>query len=66
MRAAAGRRTIPPCRRPPSTKLARRRCSSPRSTTSSPHLTDESPFARAFFTLVEGLGIVEPEGSVAT
>ena len=27
--------------------------------------TGESPFARAFLTLVEGLGIVEPEGSVA-
>ena len=27
--------------------------------------TAESPFARAFLTLVEGLGIVEPEGSVA-
>ena len=27
--------------------------------------TTESPFARAFLTLVEGLGIVEPEGSVA-
>jgi hypothetical protein len=26
--------------------------------------TAESPFARAFLTLVEGLGIVEPEGSV--
>jgi hypothetical protein len=27
--------------------------------------TVDSPFARAFLTLVEGLGIVEPEGSVA-
>jgi hypothetical protein len=27
--------------------------------------TLDSPFARAFLTLVEGLGIVEPEGSVA-
>jgi len=27
--------------------------------------TLDSPFARAFFTLVEGLGIVEPEGSIA-
>lgn len=27
--------------------------------------TLDSPFARAFFTLVEGLGIVEPEGSLA-
>jgi Nucleotidyl transferase of unknown function (DUF2204) len=27
--------------------------------------TGGSPFARAFLTLVEGLGIVEPEGSVA-
>jgi len=25
--------------------------------------TDASPFARAFFTLVEGLGVVEPEHS---
>lgn len=28
--------------------------------------SDDSPFARAFFTLVEGLGIVESESSLAT
>jgi len=27
--------------------------------------SSSSPFARAFFTLVEGLGIVEPESSLA-
>ena len=43
----------------------RARCASRSTGSSSAPNTADSPFARAFFTLVEGLGIVEPEGSVA-